>query len=193
MSPSIQKNFRFDEHYVGLLDWLSKRFGMSESEIVRRALDFINYRYGMAVRMAEKFIDQLKDRYGDEARIELRLPDQGSVRADVYVDGQLDEELIGLVSVGPFEERARGIERYQIYLAPKVESRYSPGPHVLEIHPELYIGVIDPASRAGLSIRVGDLTREMQEFWGFVSRPQGESDAEAADRVRFLEALRGAK
>jgi hypothetical protein len=191
--PTIQKNFRFDEHYVGLLGYLSERFRASETEIVRRALDFINYRLGMAIRMAERFIEQLTERYGADARIELRLPDEGSVHADVYVDRQLDEELIGQVAVGPFEERARGIERYRIYLAPKVESRYSPGPHVFEIHPELYIGVIDPTSRAGLSIRIGDLTPEMQEFWGFVGRPQDESDEEAFARAQFLDAVRQAQ
>lgn len=172
--PTVQKNFRLDQYYAGMLAWFSERFGASEAEILRRGLRFINYRYGMVLRLAERFIGALRDRYGEDARIELRLSEKYGVTADVYVDGEHDKELIGHVGVGTFEERSRGgRERWRLYLAPAPGSRYEPVP-IPDLHADLYIGLIDPASPAAVSIRVGDLVPEMQEFWGLVGTPDDE-------------------
>ena len=111
-----QKNFRLSEYHAGMLAWFSRRFGVSETEIVRRALDQINSDYELALTLAKNFIKKLNDRYGADARIELRLADD-QITADVLVDGELAPDLTGYVRLGPLEERAAGIERYRLYLS----------------------------------------------------------------------------
>jgi hypothetical protein len=67
-----------------------------------------------------------------------------------------------------------------VYLEPSVSSPYHLS--VFGLHVCLYIGEVDPRSPATLSIRVGDLTKEMQEFWGFIGYPRDEDDSEPAFR-----------
>ena len=179
------KNFRFSDHHVGMLSFFSERFGTNESEIVRRALDDMNSRYGLALKFAERLIGKLRDHYGDDARLEIRpeadsgfeissaqkghAPSRWGDYGEVFVDGQRCEGLIGTMSVERLEERLSGRERYRVYLEAVPDSEYAFS--AFGQHARLYIGEIDLRSPAALSIRLGDLRKEMQEFWGLVGYP----------------------
>lgn len=199
MSPSKLKNFRFDEHYAGLLAFFAERFETTESDIVRRLLDHVNMEYGMELRFAERFIEQLKERHGAEARLEFRLiagtetvsaPRHYAPRylpedVVVFVDGESDDGLIAQFLLGSTEERMAGVERCRIALLPRAgdDAPYFGG--VGGRYVTLYIGELDPASPASLSIRVGDLRKEMQMFhwmhdWTAREREDGVTEGEPA-------------
>lgn len=174
MAPKL-KNFRLDDDRVALLAFFAERFGMTETEVFRRCLDDLNDRYGEALRVGELFIEELRERYGADARLELRLSADGTSfvsapahyapkfvphRAEVRVNGELDESLYGKVISGTIEDRIRGRDHVRVFLMPAAQE----GDSLTDVVPKLYIGELDPGSPASLVIALQDLRKEMQVF-----------------------------
>lgn len=170
MSPTTQKNIRLDEHYLGMIAFFSERFDRSLSEVIRTALDHMNAEYGAALRAAELFIAQLRERHGEDAVLEFRRTDGrpfGIVEApagyatdhlrEVHVGGELDADLQGILG-GLRTESGAFDPNEALYLMPRAwDVKRVPTP-------QLYVGSIDPKSDATISIRVADLNPAMQEF-----------------------------
>ncbi len=160
-----QKNLRLDDHYVAMLAQFAERFGRSEGEIIRTALDVLGSDYAKAQMAAKLFIDHLRERHG-EARLEFRPSPKGVPHpAEVYVDGELEPDLYGPLAVRR-DDRGEFESTMTLYLEPKADSALG----VAGGHPSLYIGAVDwPASATGISIGIADLDPSMQEFAGLIA------------------------
>jgi hypothetical protein len=157
-----QKNLRLDDYYVSMLASFAERFERGEGEIVRTALDALNSQYGMATT----FIERLRERHGADTRLEFRPTGDGATAA-VYADGEPEPDLIGILA-GRRDRRGEWEPAQTLYLEAKPDSPFAVG--ALRIHPSLYIGAVDwPASPAAVSIAIGALTPDMQEYAGLIA------------------------
>jgi hypothetical protein len=157
----LQRNFRFSAYYIDLLADLSGQLEISQAEILRRLLELVDDRRAEILKIGQRLVEQLAQRYGRDAEIVFRPADSNSYHV-VYIDGKRDDNLIGIHGKG------RDGERWRLCLGTRPSSDYEQG--LFRQRPMFYVGAIDPDSRAALSIHVSDLHEGTQELRGLLGK-----------------------
>jgi hypothetical protein len=192
--------FRFDERFLDTLDELARSMSSSRAAVIRQAVGRYSMEYAMKYRGAQRFIERLRERYGDDEVITLVPLGKSTVqdRLEVLVGGQPTDEASGFdleILKGRDEDGFWVSERAEVYLH---DSKLEHDDVIAPIN--LIVGTIPIGPkgerRAGLSIRIGELRPEDVDFH---TRPYHfhddsvvteEDEPEAARPQRFIEGSR---
>jgi hypothetical protein len=159
--------FRFDERFLESLDGLAQSMNSSRAAVIRQAVGRYAMEYSLKYRDAQRFIERLRARYGDDEVITLVPHVKGSAqdRMEVLVAGQPTDEATGFdveILKGRDEEGFWVSEEAEVYLHDSKPEHDDRGPI------NLIVGTIAIGARgerrAGLSIRIGELRPEDVDF-----------------------------
>jgi hypothetical protein len=186
--------FRFDERFLTLLDGLVQSMSSSRAAVIRQAVARYAMEYDLKYRGAQRFIERLRERYGDDKVISL-VPDDGEDREglEVLIDGHPTDEATGFdieILKGRDQEGFWISEETEVYLHDlKADEVRAPI--------NLILGTIpmgpERERRVGLSIRIGELRPEDVDFHTRPYRfdPDTDEATEDAEQAAALERIKG--
>ncbi len=173
MTKNPTTSFRFDDQVLERLDRLASVMRCSRAEVIRRSLTLFEMRYAGVHGEAERFINRLCERYGDNAMITVIprpfISTKGGIQvlsggpdADVYVNGERAEDADGVV-VETLKRTADGVLEgvgLQVHLHDLAPSEFAPI--------NVRIGMLppNPPEGVGLTVRISDLKPGNVELYG---------------------------
>lgn len=163
------KNFRIDERAVEILEKLAAQQACSQTEIVHRALGRYHLYSTLTHHLAKQLIDELVERHGGAARLELQPTKEGGPESiPASIDGKEDLELVAveIPHLGAFDSegfRKVSAVEYQVSRAQREVDRSDPPKAYLKFGPYPF-----PLPQGlTVSIQLRDLGPEMADYGGW--------------------------